>query len=1005
MAICFLWACGSHSPSENRGENNQNPTATTTPADTINNNPVATPRSLTLTEDMPTSFTLGGTDPRAPQVALAFRIVDHPMNGDINDGDVQEDGEFEYRPAQDFTGSDRFTFLVYDPNDPQRESTPAEVTVEVTPINDAPVLRDTIYTTQPGSPLVASVSWVDVDHDLVVFGVVEQGALGRLRFFNDGTGAFIYTPYDEQSGSDQMTVKAGDGIGHSNVAVLTINLDVGAQPQVGAPDPGFGSSGWTRLSPDPVWPSSGATSVMKADDTGGVLIAGEARVSSGARVALARLDSSGQLVTAFGDGGRLASPVCIDEGNHRVRLGRDNRIWLATPEWSYSANPNPINVMRLRASGELDETFGFGGQIELPLSSSLFNFYLEVDNLGRAYLAADESNQILRLDENGLIDPSFDNGSTGSGFQSGFKFGGLAGGEDVTNIFGLSLNADNRPTVAVRLSSVGTHVGLLDFDSDSHFSLLYSRPQWRMIYRLGDDRRHYIHGSPNRGADYELLRIDSDGRSASIVSTQTACGLATHGHFAVQSTGHSIHLSRISAMSPSDWCRVDASGVVDPDFSDNAASGFARLVGSRTFEIQSIDTIGNDFFLSGSITRELDPNRSDFAVMKFSADGMVDTAFATNGLFISPLGHTGHEILDFTVDSVGRHVMIARAEQQYDRVLILIRLNPDGSIDSSFNGGEALTIPEAGVPFYHENFVRTDSQDRMLVVFEGGVSRYTVSATLDTTFAGGGTKTISRDPGESEEPRGALVGSNDSLFLLYSNEVLHVGADGDPLHSAMPNNFLGWAYSDIAMCPDGSLIAVAATDDNEVPPALRLDRFDSTGSVDLSFGSGGQVIWEEEPLSKVGLGPARIRCDSQGRYVLTATHRDQAATIVLRFLSDGRLDANFGNNGLVMPQIIGVWPNLLAVDSNDRVVVSGVQEQVFRVTRLNVDGTVDIGFGDQGRTPLLLARGCSRQFGSIKGVFFSGDGLWALTVDQATDDLYFGGSLEGDMAIVKLRGR
>ena len=61
-----------------------------------------------------------------------------------------------------------FTFIV---NDGQADSEPAEVTIDITPVNDAPVANPQAITTLAGVPTVITLSGSDVDGDALTFNI------------------------------------------------------------------------------------------------------------------------------------------------------------------------------------------------------------------------------------------------------------------------------------------------------------------------------------------------------------------------------------------------------------------------------------------------------------------------------------------------------------------------------------------------------------------------------------------------------------------------------------------------------------------------------------------------------------------------------------------------------------------------------------------------------------------------------------------------------------------
>ena len=73
-----------------------------------------------------------------------------PAHGTL---DLHADGSFTYTPTAEFAGLDTFT---YHANDGMTDSNVATVEITVTPVNDAPVAANDVYTAPMNVPLVCS---------------------------------------------------------------------------------------------------------------------------------------------------------------------------------------------------------------------------------------------------------------------------------------------------------------------------------------------------------------------------------------------------------------------------------------------------------------------------------------------------------------------------------------------------------------------------------------------------------------------------------------------------------------------------------------------------------------------------------------------------------------------------------------------------------------------------------------------------------------------------------
>ncbi|MBL1173643.1 beta strand repeat-containing protein [Pantanalinema sp. GBBB05] len=138
------------------------------------------------------------------------------------------DGTFTYVPISNFSGSDRFTYVVRDRLG--AISNTATVSIAVTSTNDPPIaVNDEPYTTAANTPLtVAAATGVlsndtDVDGDPLSAFLLDTPGNGTLTLNADGS--FIYTPNAGFSGIDTFTYRAFDGsVSSANLATVTISV-------------------------------------------------------------------------------------------------------------------------------------------------------------------------------------------------------------------------------------------------------------------------------------------------------------------------------------------------------------------------------------------------------------------------------------------------------------------------------------------------------------------------------------------------------------------------------------------------------------------------------------------------------------------------------------------------------------------------------------------------------------------------------------------------------------
>ncbi|HVO31962.1 MAG TPA: cadherin-like domain-containing protein, partial [bacterium] len=127
----------------------------------------------------------------------------------------------------------------YKANDGTADGNTATVSINVTPVNDAPVGSADAYTTAEDTPLTVSagagVLANDVDVDSSITAVlVSSVSHGTLTFAADGS--FTYTPSANYNGSDLFTYKAFDGALFSGVVTVSITVSPVDDAPVAAAD-------------------------------------------------------------------------------------------------------------------------------------------------------------------------------------------------------------------------------------------------------------------------------------------------------------------------------------------------------------------------------------------------------------------------------------------------------------------------------------------------------------------------------------------------------------------------------------------------------------------------------------------------------------------------------------------------------------------------------------------------------------------------------------------------
>jgi uncharacterized delta-60 repeat protein len=317
-----------------------------------------------------------------------------------------------------------------------------------------------------------------------------------------------------------------------------------------------------------------------------------------------------------------------------------------------------------------------------------------------------------------------------------------------------------------------------------------------------------------------------------------------------------------------------------------------------------------------------------FSAACFNPNGSLDTTFGSGGTALItafstknitfhaeayagalyPTGGSG----DDKIIEAGQGTMIQGKNTVVSIGFALVRLNANGSVDTSFgNGGLVMTTFSQRTTGAKAVVVTPDGKIIAAGDNENGIelARYNANGSLDTTFGSGGTVYA---------PIAPLV-PNDSIDGVTS---LALDANG---------NLIVGGYA---------LIDVPGT--NGVYMGL-LARFQANGTLDGSFGNGGMMTATQFfEVNDVVTYPAASTTNA-GKFIV-------AGGSLSRYNADGSLDTSWGGTGTVTGNA-----NAVAIQSDGKVVAAGGTNGPIQVARYNADGSLDSTFGTGGIVTTTLA--------------------------------------------------
>ena len=223
-----------------------------------NDVPLAASQTESTPEDTAKEITLSATD--QDHLTLTFSIVGTPQHGGLSavthdpctpdgTGGATCTAKVTYTPTGNFSGPDSFTFKV---NDTIVDSNTATITVNVNALTDAPVANNQTPSTAEDTPLLITLSGVDVDGHNLTFSPGTGPTNGSLNLpFSapvcqppDSNGAVTctatvtYSPNSQFNGPDSFTFTVNNTVTDSAAGTVSITVSATNDPPVAADVPG-----------------------------------------------------------------------------------------------------------------------------------------------------------------------------------------------------------------------------------------------------------------------------------------------------------------------------------------------------------------------------------------------------------------------------------------------------------------------------------------------------------------------------------------------------------------------------------------------------------------------------------------------------------------------------------------------------------------------------------------------------------------------------------------------
>lgn len=417
-----------------------------------------------------------------------------------------------------------------------------------------------------------------------------------------------------------------------------------------------------------------------------------------------------------------------------------------------------------------------------------------------------------------------------------------------------------------------------------------------------------------------------------------------------------------------------ATGALDPTFGTNGK--VTTSIGDQAFAAAAALQADGKIIVAGNVTR-LSTGR-DMALVRYNPDGSLDTSFGNGGKVVTAISARDEHIFAVAVQSNGEIVVVGNV-QAYNGLtptdFLVVRFTADGGLDTSFGNNGVYTLNQGSTDVFNAVAVQPDGKivaaGRTSDGGRGAVIRISATGQLDTTFGASGLLFLDV-PFHTEENFsaiallsngrilvGGLANINDPQFPnWYSNVLVLMESNGALVQdfglyhgfAASPANHPVFGF-DLAVLPDGKILTVGAI----------TARFLSNGLLDETFRIGPMAVTE-------------IGVRSDGRFIIAGNNdffnfEARAHTSDGLLIGGAKLNIGSANNMVATDILIQPDDKAVFINSTDTEFVTtrllSITSQGTRLADFDRDGQTDISVFRPSNNSLYVLQSMDSGFVSI----------------------------------------
>ncbi|CAN5365147.1 hypothetical protein BH10ACI3_BH10ACI3_04270 [soil metagenome] len=608
--------------------------------------------------------------------------------------------------------------------------------------------------------------------------------------------------------------------------ILRLNAD-------GTLDPTFDSGSGTLRTNNP---TTAGMSAIAVQPDGKILIGGFFDLYNGvSRNRIARLNPDGSVDTSFDVGSGSATI-------NTIVLQSDGKILIGGDFFSYNGTTVQSRILRLNSDGTNDASFNPTGT---AADNSVYAIAVQADGkivIGGDFLNSDGNprSRIARLNANGTYDPTFNNGIGAAARVSAIALqssGKIVIGGSFLTVNGSSFN---------RLARLNT-----DASIDTTFASISGANGGVTTVNVLADSSIFISGgftSYDEIGLKGLARLTADGTVDPSFTTGAGAGgaSATVTLLAIQATKIYVggSFSSYSGVPRSGVVRLNTNGSLDSGFTSNLFLNTNGATGPETITVQS----GGKILIGGTFAGYDGVVRNGIA--RLNSNGSLDTTFDPG------TGGDSYQIKNIVAQPDGK-ILIAGFFETFNGQSrkYLARLNADGSIDASFTTGTGPNSTIKTIVLQPDNKILVGGT---FTSYNGAEAKYLMrlnsDGTLDSSLnTGMGPNSfvyaVALQPDGKIIVGGILTGYNGTIV----NGIIRINANGSLEETFVPNlSMFPVSISLILLQPDGKILISGAL--NSGYPG-NFTRLNADGTPDTTFGIG---TGPNSPITAMALQAGKI---------------------------------------------------------------------------------------------------------------------------------------------------